>query len=68
MKKAIVIGAGKTGRGFVGRLLAEAGWEITFIDKNIALVHALNDAEAFTVNSFSGIRAPMTVTNFRAYT
>jgi len=68
MKKAIVIGAGKTGRGFVGRLLAEAGWEITFIDKNIALVNALNDAEAFTVNFFSGIRAPMTVTNFRAYT
>ena len=34
MSKIIVIGAGKTGRGFIGRLLQEAGKEIVFIDKN----------------------------------
>ena len=30
MKKVAVIGAGKTGRGFIGRLLQEANQEIIF--------------------------------------
>lgn len=68
MKKAIVIGAGKTGRGFVGRLLAEADTQIVFIDKNAALVDALNAAGSFAVHFFSGVRESMTVEQFRAYT
>ena len=38
--KIVIIGAGKTGRGFIARLLN--GNEIIFIDKNRALVDALN--------------------------
>ena len=34
MSKVAVIGAGKTGRGFLARLLKEDGAEIVFIDKN----------------------------------
>jgi len=42
MKKIAIVGAGKTGRGFVARLAAESGREIVFIDKDAALVRRLN--------------------------
>ena len=34
MSKIVIVGAGKTGRGFLARLLQEAGKEVVFIDKN----------------------------------
>ena len=36
MSKIVVVGAGKTGRGFIARLLQEANEEVIFIDKNKA--------------------------------
>ena len=42
MDKAIQFGAGKIGRGFLGQLLFEGGYQTTFIDADIALVDALN--------------------------
>ena len=42
-----VIGAGKTGRGFIGRLLAEDKKEILFVDKNESLVTALSEKGSF---------------------
>ena len=50
--KIAMIGAGKTGRGFIGRLLAEDKKEIYFIDKDASLVDALNEKKSFAV-SFS---------------
>ena len=32
MKQAIQIGAGNIGRGFMGALLEQAGWHVTFAD------------------------------------
>ena len=40
MSKVVIIGAGKTGRGFLARLLKDQ--EIVFIDKNRELIEALN--------------------------
>ena len=68
MSKIAMIGAGKTGRGFIGRLLAEDNKEILFIDKNESLVKALNDALGFKVSFFGGVREPMTVGNYKAVT
>lgn len=59
-----VIGAGKTGRGFIGRLLAEAGEPILFIDKNEALVRELQDAGQFAVHFFGGKREDQLVRDF----
>lgn len=42
MSKIVIVGAGKTGRGFIARLLREAQEEIIFIDKNEELVNRLN--------------------------
>jgi mannitol-1-phosphate 5-dehydrogenase len=42
-KKAVQFGAGNIGRGFMGQLLWEAGFEITFVDADKQLVTLLND-------------------------
>ena len=68
MSKIAMIGAGKTGRGFIGRLLAEDNKEILFVDKNAALVDALNKAGSFKVSFFGGVREPMTVSGYKAVT
>ena len=63
-----MIGAGKTGRGFIGRLLAEDKKEIYFIDKDASLVDALNEKKSFAVSFFGGVRPTFTVDNFTATT
>ncbi|MBR5539457.1 MAG: NAD-binding protein [Clostridia bacterium] len=68
MSKIAVVGAGKTGRGFIGRLLAEDNAEIVFIDKDKVLVDELNAKGEFTVRFFGNVREPFTVKNFKAYT
>ena len=66
--KIAMIGAGKTGRGFIGRLLAEDKKEIYFIDKDENLVNALNEEKSFAISFFGGVRETFTVDNFTATT
>ena len=47
MSKIVVVGAGKTGRGFIARLLQEASEEVILIDKNTELVDAINKEKEF---------------------
>lgn len=68
MSKIAIIGAGKTGRGFIGRLLKEDGCEIMFVDHNAELVKELNDKGEFTVTFFGNYRPKLRVDNYRAYT
>lgn len=68
MSKVVVIGAGKTGRGFIARLLQEAGEEIVFIDENAELVKKLNEKKEFKVHFFGNVREAYTVDHFRAFT
>ena len=42
MKKAIMYGAGNIGRGFIGQLFHMSGYDISFIDVNMAVVDKLN--------------------------
>jgi mannitol-1-phosphate 5-dehydrogenase len=46
-KKAVQFGAGNIGRGFMGQLLWEAGFEITFVDADKQLVALLNDRNQY---------------------
>lgn len=68
MSKIVIVGAGKTGRGFLARLLQEAGKEVVFIDKNQELVDTLNRDREFQIRFFGGVRENYTVNNFAAYT
>ncbi len=68
MSKIVVVGAGKTGRGFVGRLLKESDKPILFVDKNAELVEKLNAAGRFSVSFFGNSREPVVVDNYAACT
>lgn len=49
MKRAVVYGSGKIGRGFIGKIFADSGYRVCFLDKVQALVDALNAAGRYTV-------------------
>ena len=68
MSKIVVVGAGKTGRGFIARLLQEAAEEVIFIDKNAELVETLNKEKEFKVSFFGNVRDAYKVNNFKACT
>jgi mannitol-1-phosphate 5-dehydrogenase len=62
----IILGAGKTGRGFIARLIFLSLRPIVFIDSNPDLVRALNERGAYTIRFYGGQREPLRVSNFRA--
>lgn len=47
--KGLVFGAGNIGRGFLGLMLAESGYEVTFVDVNEAHVKTINQEGAYPV-------------------
>ncbi|ODJ56698.1 mannitol-1-phosphate 5-dehydrogenase [Brochothrix thermosphacta] len=49
MKKAIHFGAGNIGRGFIGALLNEASYEVTFADLNQTVIEQLNTQKQYKV-------------------
>jgi mannitol-1-phosphate 5-dehydrogenase len=48
--KAVHFGAGNIGRGFVGLLLSNAGYDLVFADVADALIDALKNAESYSVH------------------
>jgi mannitol-1-phosphate 5-dehydrogenase len=64
--KAIHFGAGNIGRGFVGLLLHEAGYEVVFADVNAPLIEALQVAPSYTVHEAGETPTDKVVDNFRA--
>ncbi|WP_028550756.1 mannitol-1-phosphate 5-dehydrogenase [Paenibacillus sp. UNC451MF] len=53
--KAVHIGAGNIGRGFIGLLLSRAGYEVCFVDVNEPLVSLLQQNGAYTVTLANSI-------------
>ncbi len=64
--KAVHFGAGNIGRGFVGLLLHEAGYEVVFADVNAELIDALAAADSYDVHLVGEESETKTVTGFRA--
>ncbi|WP_146340999.1 mannitol-1-phosphate 5-dehydrogenase [Nesterenkonia sp. NBAIMH1] len=64
--KAVHFGAGNIGRGFVGLLLHEGGYEVVFSDVAAALVETLADSDSYTVREVGVGGQDRTVTGFRA--
>lgn len=64
--KAVHFGAGNIGRGFVGLLLHEGGYELVFSDVAAPLVDAINAVESYTVHEVGEGGTDKVVTGFRA--
>lgn len=64
--KAVHFGAGNIGRGFVGLLLHEAGYEVVFADVAEALIDQLAAADSYVVHEVGQNPVDHRVDNFRA--
>ncbi|AZS44638.1 mannitol-1-phosphate 5-dehydrogenase [Microbacterium oleivorans] len=64
--KAVHFGAGNIGRGFVGLLLHEGGYDLVFSDVAPTLVETINAASEYTVHEVGPGGSDKTVTGFRA--
>jgi mannitol-1-phosphate 5-dehydrogenase len=64
-EKIVVFGAGATGRGHVGLLAWQAGFNVLFVDKNTDLVDALRRASQYTVSLCGRDPQEITVRGFR---
>ena len=64
--KAVHFGAGNIGRGFVGLLLHEAGYEVVFADVAGDLISQLAAARSYDVHEVGDDPSVRTVDNFRA--
>lgn len=64
---AIQFGAGNIGRGFIGLLLSQAGYQVIFVDVVAPLVEAINRQGQYTIKEIvDGQERPATVDNVRA--
>ena len=54
MKKAVMYGGGNIGRGFIGALFSQSGYEVTFIDVAEPVVKALQENHTYPVRYVSG--------------
>ncbi|MGE5530422.1 MAG: mannitol dehydrogenase [Patescibacteria group bacterium] len=53
MPKAVVFGAGNIGRGFLGQIFAESGYDLVFIEANRELVASLNRCRKYPISLVS---------------
>lgn len=63
---AVHFGAGNIGRGFIGLLLHEAGYEVVFADVNATLIGMLQTTPSYRVVEAGAGGADKTVTGYRA--
>lgn len=62
--KALHIGAGKIGRGFIGAQIAQSGFELTFADVNKGLIDMLNSQKSYTLHIMERDGESQTITSF----
>lgn len=70
MKEAIIIGAGRLGKGFIGETIANSpAWNMTFIDADPVVISNLREAGSYhvTVHRFDRIEEHI-ISDFEAYT
>ncbi len=66
MKLAVQFGAGGIGRGFLGQLLSESGYEVVFVDVDADLVEAINERGSYPLQLVGDRSETLTINNVRA--
>lgn len=66
MHTAVHFGAGNIGRGFLGQLYWQSGWETVFVDVVDAVVAALNERGAYTLQVVDEHCEALTIDRVRA--
>lgn len=66
MKRAVMIGAGQIGRGFIGMLLEKSGYRVTFADVNMDVINDINTRGEYTVHLMDTVVQETRVTNICA--
>jgi mannitol-1-phosphate 5-dehydrogenase len=64
--KAVHFGAGNIGRGFIGLVLHDAGYEVVFADVDAAVIDALANTPSYEVHEVGNNPRIRTVNNYRA--
>ncbi len=65
--RIVIIGAGATGRGQIGQLGHDAGFHVTFVDKDRSLVQTLASARRYVVGLAAETVQRLEVSGFDAY-
>ncbi|GAF93102.1 unnamed protein product, partial [marine sediment metagenome] len=65
--KVVIIGAGASGRGHVGQLAFESGYDLVFLDKDLRLTNVLRTAEVYTVRLIGEQTRDVTIDRFTVY-
>ena len=66
MKKAVMYGAGSIGRGFIGALFSEIGYEVVFIDVNDDVINLINSEKTYPQIIMNEKQPVHWITNIRA--
>jgi mannitol-1-phosphate 5-dehydrogenase len=66
-QKIVLFGGGATGRGHVGLLAWQAGFEVVFVDKKADLVETLRRTGGYTVKLFGQRPQEIAVSGFRVF-
>ena len=64
--KAVHFGAGNIGRGFIGAVLQDAGFHVTFADVNQEILDALNNSGEYQLTELDSLANTKNYSNFSA--
>jgi len=65
-RKAVHFGAGNIGRGFLGQLYSQSGWQTVFVDIDARVIEALNGRGRYDIEILGDENYFVHVTNVRA--
>lgn len=63
----VIIGAGRSGRGYLARQINAKTQKIVFVDKNAELIERLNAKKTFEIRFFGGMRQSVPIQDYEAY-
>lgn len=66
MSNVVIIGAGRTGRGYIARQISTKEHKLIFLDKNVELIQKLNEKGKIEVSYYGNSKKSL-VSNYEAY-